>query len=69
MNQESKHDIKEKIRQRYKGGDSENMHMIPARVKETLFGESTPSGYPWLMFSPINPFRRARQRFKRGFLR
>jgi hypothetical protein len=26
LNQESKHDLKEKIRQRYKGGDLENMH-------------------------------------------
>lgn len=41
MNQESKHDIKEKIRQRYKGGDVENMHMIPARAKESLFEENT----------------------------
>ena len=41
MNQESKHDLKEKIRQRYKGGDVENMHLIPARAKESLFDEST----------------------------
>lgn len=41
MNQESKHDIKEKIRQRYRGGDVENMHMIPARAKESLFEENT----------------------------
>lgn len=41
MNQESKHDIKEKIRQRYRGGDVENMHMIPARIKESLFDENT----------------------------
>lgn len=41
MNQESKHDIKEKIRQRYRGGDVENMHMIPARAKEFLFEENT----------------------------
>lgn len=41
MNQESKHDIKEKIRQRYRGGDAENMHMIPARPKESLFEENT----------------------------
>lgn len=41
LNGESKHDIKEKIRQRYKGGDAENMHMIPARPKESLFEENT----------------------------
>jgi len=41
LNGESKHDIKEKIRQRYKGGDTENMHMIPARPKESLFEENT----------------------------
>lgn len=29
LNRDSKHDIKEKIRLRYKGGDTENMHMIP----------------------------------------
>ena len=39
MSQESKHDVKEKIRQRYKGGDTDNMHMIPARPKESLFEE------------------------------
>ena len=39
MNQESRHDLKEKIRQRYKGGDAENMHMIPARPKESIFDE------------------------------
>ena len=41
MNLESKHDLKEKIRLRYKGGDTENMHMIPARPKESLFEENT----------------------------
>ncbi len=41
MNLESKHDLKEKIRLRYKGGDVENMHMIPARIKESLFDENT----------------------------
>ena len=39
MNQESRHDLKEKIRQRYKGGDTENMRMIPARPKESIFDE------------------------------
>ena len=39
MNQESKRDVKERIRQRYKGGDTENMYMIPARPKETIFDE------------------------------
>ena len=40
MSQENKHDIREKIRQRYKGGDAENMRMIPARAKESLFEEN-----------------------------
>lgn len=39
MNQESKRDVKERIRQRYKGGDTENMYMIPARPKETIFDD------------------------------
>ena len=40
MSQESKQEIKEKIRQRYKGGDAGNMRMIPARAKESLFEEN-----------------------------
>ncbi len=39
MNQESKQDIKAKIRQRYKGGDIENMDVILARPKESIFDD------------------------------
>ena len=36
MNLESKHDLKEKIRLRYKGGDVENMHagLNPTRQQD-----------------------------------
>jgi len=39
LNQESKQDIKAKIRERYKGGDIDNMDVILARPKESIFDD------------------------------
>ena len=39
MSQDTKRDIKERIRERYRGGDTDNMTLIPARPKESIFDE------------------------------
>jgi site-specific DNA recombinase len=41
LNQEPKQVIKVEIRQRYSGGDIENMDVIPARPKELIFDHCT----------------------------
>ena len=41
MDQGSKRDAKDKIRERYRGGDTDNMDMIPARPKESIFDDAS----------------------------
>jgi site-specific DNA recombinase len=41
LDQGAKQDVKARIRERYKGGDTENMDVIPARPKESIFDETS----------------------------